>query len=96
MKRRGEQNNIFFQKKAQLTVEYAVMFVAIVAVIIIASTNFISPAVNRFFNGVGNIIDNATTAMQGHVVIGGGKTEDEDVPGGGVEPGPGDPVPVTE
>lgn len=70
-------------KKAQLTVEYAVMFVAIVAVLIAASTKFIAPAVNRFFNGVGNIIDNATTEMQTRVVVG---ESAEDVPGGGVDP----------
>ncbi|MFH1691010.1 MAG: class III signal peptide-containing protein [Candidatus Omnitrophota bacterium] len=68
MIRQDKQKYGGFQKKAQITVEYSVMFVALVAVIIIASTKFIAPAVNRFFNGVSNIVDNATTEMQGKVV----------------------------
>lgn len=68
MVKRERQHCAVFQKKAQITVEYAVMFVALVAVIIIASTKIISPAVNRFFNGVGNMIDNATTDMQEKMV----------------------------
>lgn len=63
MKKHDAHKSLIAQKKAQITVEYAVMFVALVAVIIIASSKVISPAVNRFFNGVGNIIDNATAEM---------------------------------
>lgn len=52
------------KKRGQMTVEYSVMFVVIVAVIIVASSSVIGPAFNRFFNGVGNIIDDATTEMR--------------------------------
>lgn len=50
-------------KKGQMIVEYAVMFAVIVAAIIYASTVFISPALNRFFNTTANVIDNATNRV---------------------------------
>ena len=50
-------------KDGQLIIEYAVMFTVIVAVIIYASTAYIKPALNRFFNSTTRVIDNATTSV---------------------------------
>jgi|GEM_PF-1051306 len=52
------------ETRAQMTIEYAVMFTVICAVIIYASTAFIRPAVNRFYNSTQVILDNATTTVQ--------------------------------
>lgn len=52
------------QEKGQMTVEYTVMFVAIVAVIIYASTAFIQPSVNKFFNGTSKIINKSVDDME--------------------------------
>jgi len=48
-------------RKGQMTVEYTVMFVMIVAVILVASKQFIPPALNRWFNSTARII-NASAA----------------------------------
>jgi Flp pilus assembly pilin Flp len=52
------------ETRAQMTIEYAVMFTVICSVIIYASTAFIRPAVNRFYNSTQVILDNATTTVQ--------------------------------
>lgn len=51
-------------EKGQMIIEYAVMFVVIVAVIIYASTAFVKPALNRFFNSATEIINTATEKVQ--------------------------------
>lgn len=43
-----------------MVVEYAVMFAVIVAVIVYASTAYIKPAVNRFFEASTAVINQAT------------------------------------
>lgn len=62
-------HNLFEKKetrrqRGQMTVEYSVMFVIIVAVILAAGTQFIKPALNRFFISTANIIDNSTRAIE--------------------------------
>lgn len=52
------------QKRAQLTVEYAVMFTVIVAAVIWAGRNVIRPSVNRFFVSTGNIINSAAEEIE--------------------------------
>lgn len=47
-------------KRGQMVVEYAVMFAVIVAVIIYASTAYVRPAVNRFFETSTVVINQAT------------------------------------
>lgn len=63
-----------------MTTEYAVMFVAIAVVIIAASLNIMKPAFSRFYNGAGNIFNDAASHMKGNV------GEDES---GGTSGGPG-------
>jgi len=48
----------------QMTVEYSVMFVTIVAVVIFAAANFIRPALNRFFNSTARVINATTTEIE--------------------------------
>ncbi|MFA5039178.1 MAG: hypothetical protein WC732_05820 [Candidatus Omnitrophota bacterium] len=50
--------------KGQMTIEYTVMFVAIVAVIIFGATHFISPSVNRFFRASSNIINQSVSDIE--------------------------------
>jgi Flp pilus assembly pilin Flp len=50
--------------KGQMIIEYAVMFTVIVAVIIAASTLFVRPAVNRFYNTMSRAIDTATNIVE--------------------------------
>lgn len=50
-------------KKGQMLVEYAVMFVAIVAVIIYAALNVIQPSVNKLLNTSAKIIDCSTSTI---------------------------------
>ena len=52
------------RKDGQMIIEYAVMFTVIVAIIIYASTAYIKPALNRFFNSTTRVIDNATTSVE--------------------------------
>lgn len=52
------------ETRAQMTIEYAVMFAVICSVIIYASTAVIRPAVNRFYNATQAILNNATTTVQ--------------------------------
>jgi len=59
-----EQGEEVRAKKGQIIIEYAVMFTVIVAVIIYASTVFIKPALNRFFNTTAKVIDNATNRVE--------------------------------
>ena len=47
-----------------MTIEYAVMFVAITAVVIYAATHFIQPSVNRFFNGTAKIINKSVEEIE--------------------------------
>jgi uncharacterized protein (UPF0333 family) len=51
-------------KRGQMTVEYSVMFVVIVAVMIWAATNVVKPSTNRFFVSTGRIINSATDAVE--------------------------------
>jgi Flp pilus assembly pilin Flp len=48
------------RKRGQMVVEYAVMFAVIVAVIVYASTAYIKPAINRFFEASTAVINQAT------------------------------------
>ena len=57
-------SNEMRSKKGQMLIEYAVMFTVIVAAIIYASTIFIKPALNRFFNTTAKVIDNATDTVE--------------------------------
>ena len=50
--------------KGQMIIEYAVMFVVIVAVIIYAATAFVRPALNRFFNSAAKIINTSTEIIE--------------------------------
>ncbi len=50
-------------EQGQIIVEYVVMFTVIVAAILIASTTFVKPAINRFFCSSTKIIDNVSTAL---------------------------------
>ncbi|MFB3918939.1 Flp family type IVb pilin [Candidatus Velamenicoccus archaeovorus] len=52
------------KEQGQMTIEYAVMFVAIVAVIIYAATNFIQPSMNRFFNSTSLIINKSVEEIE--------------------------------
>lgn len=52
--------------KGQMIIEYAVMFTVIVAVIIAASTLFVKPSVNRFYNTMSRAIDAATNIVENH------------------------------
>lgn len=52
------------RQKGQLAIEYAVMFVAIVAVVIYAATQFIQPSVNRFFNATSKIINKSVGEIE--------------------------------
>lgn len=52
------------RRRGQMTIEYAVMFVAIVAVIIYAATNFIQPSMNRFFNSTSLIINKSVEEIE--------------------------------
>jgi Flp pilus assembly pilin Flp len=47
-----------------MIIEYAVMFVAIVAVVIYAAFNVMQPAVNRLLNTSAKIIDCSTNAIE--------------------------------
>ncbi len=58
------RNRQSFKKNGFLTSEYAVMFVALVVVIIAVSSSIIKPAYNRLYNGVGNILDDAAIQME--------------------------------
>lgn len=51
-------------RRGQMTVEYSVMFVAIVAAIIVAATAFVKPSMNKFFSSTSNIIDKTTETVQ--------------------------------
>ena len=51
-------------KKGQMIIEYAVMFVAIVAVVIYAALNVIQPSVNKLLNTSAKIIDCSTSAIE--------------------------------
>jgi uncharacterized protein (UPF0333 family) len=53
-----------FDKKAQMTIEYAVMFVVIVAAILIASKTLIAPAINRFMGATAVVINNAAADLE--------------------------------
>ncbi len=53
-----------FRRRAQLTVEYAVMFTVIVAAVIWAGRHVIRPSVNRFFVSTGNIINSAAEEIE--------------------------------
>lgn len=48
--------------QGQMTIEYTVMFVMIVAVILAASSQIIKPALNRWFNSTAKVI-NASAAQ---------------------------------
>ncbi len=50
-------------KRGQMTVEYSVMFVVIVAVILYAAANVVRPSVNNFFNATSKIVDKATNEI---------------------------------
>lgn len=50
--------------KGQMIIEYAVMFVVIVAVIMYAATAFIRPALNSFFNSAAKIINTSTETIE--------------------------------
>ncbi|MFA5315531.1 MAG: hypothetical protein WC409_06300 [Candidatus Omnitrophota bacterium] len=52
------------REKGQMTIEYAVMFVAITAVVIYAATHFIQPSVNSFFNGTAKIINKSVEEIE--------------------------------
>lgn len=52
--------------KGQMIIEYAVMFTVIVAVIIVAATQFVKPSVNRFYNTMSRAIDAATNIVENH------------------------------
>ena len=54
-------------RRGQMTVEYTVMFVAIIAAIIYAATNVVRPSVNRFFDTTGNVIDKATDEVSNSI-----------------------------
>lgn len=84
------------QKKAQLTVEYAVMFAALVIVVLLASSKIMQPTMtNKYFNGIGNLVEGATTELQerakvSKIAFGNASTASTpggDTPGGGA---PGD------
>ena len=45
--------------KGQVTIEYAVMFMAIVAAVIIASQQIMRPAVTRFFGASEQVLNSA-------------------------------------
>jgi len=60
VKRNGKNG----ERRGQMIIEYALMFAVIVAVIIYASMNVVKPAVNRFFNATGRVLDNATNAIE--------------------------------
>jgi len=51
-------------KKGQVMVEYAVMFTAIIAAVIIAAAIWIRPALDRFFGSTAGVIDSASTRAQ--------------------------------
>jgi Flp pilus assembly pilin Flp len=51
-------------RRGQMTVEYSVMFVAIVAAILVAASTFIKPSLNKFFASTSNIIDKTTETVQ--------------------------------
>ncbi|MFH1691011.1 MAG: hypothetical protein ABIC68_00355 [Candidatus Omnitrophota bacterium] len=57
------------QKKAQMTFEYAAMFVALVAVIVVASAVVLKPTTNKFYIGIGNLVENATMDLQEQVTV---------------------------
>ena len=50
-------------KKAQMIIEYAVMFAAIVAVILIAGNTFFRPALTSFFNKAAQTVSNAANQI---------------------------------
>jgi Flp pilus assembly pilin Flp len=58
------RHRIDAREKGQMTIEYAVMFVAITAVVIYAATHFIQPSVNRFFNGTAKIINKSVEEIE--------------------------------
>jgi hypothetical protein len=47
-----------------LTIEYAVMFVAIVAAVIYAAKFFIQPSMNRFFNSTSRVINKSVEEIE--------------------------------
>ena len=51
-------------KRGQMIIEYAVMFVAVVAVILYAALNVIQPSVNKLLNASAKIIDCSTNAIE--------------------------------
>ena len=51
-------------KKGQVMVEYAVMFTAIIAAIIIAVGVWIRPSLDRFFGSTAGVIDSASTRVE--------------------------------
>lgn len=50
--------------RGQMIIEYAIMFTVIVAVIIVAATQFVKPSVNRFYNTMSRAIDTATNIVE--------------------------------
>ena len=50
--------------KGQMTIEYTVMFVMIVAVILVAAKQVIQPALNRWFNSTARVINSSAAEIE--------------------------------
>lgn len=57
-------------KRGQMIIEYSLMFVVLVSVLIYASTAFVRPALNRFFNSTANVIDVSVNIVQSGIANG--------------------------
>ena len=51
-------------QQGQMTVEYVVMFMMIVAVILVASKQIIEPALNRWFNSTARVINSSAAQIE--------------------------------
>ena len=60
-----------FRAKGQMTIEYTVMFVMIVAVILLASKQVIQPALNRWFNSTARVINSSAAQIENQYSNGG-------------------------
>jgi len=51
-------------RRAQVTMEYIIVFTLVVAAILLATGNYIKPAITRMFQRAAGVIDAATSRVQ--------------------------------
>lgn len=56
-------------RKGQMTLEYALLFVAVVAVLLYASRYLTGPSINRVYCGTANLMDDAVAKMVDKVKV---------------------------